>query len=154
MILITGAGLSGAVLARKYAEAGKKVLVVEKRNHIGGNCYDYINRDGILVPKYGPHFFHTNMDTVIEFVSRFSEWILYEHRVLSYVDGKLVPVPVNINTVNTLFDLDIKSEREMIAWLDENTIKTEKPANSEESAISRVGPVLYEKMFKSYTKKQ
>ncbi|MBN1647407.1 MAG: UDP-galactopyranose mutase [Spirochaetales bacterium] len=153
-VQIIGAGLSGAVLARKYAEAGKKVLVIEKRNHTGGNCYDFYDKAGLLVPLYGPHFFHTDLADVRDFVSHYCEWIPYEHRVLSHVDGKLVPVPVNINTVNILFGLHMKTEAEMKAWLDANTVHYDNPQNSEETAISRVGPVLYEKMFKNYTKKQ
>lgn len=155
MIVVIGAGISGAVIADRYArELNRKVLVLDKRSHLGGNCYDFVNDYGHLVPLYGPHFFHTNEKKVWDYVNRFSEWDTYEHRVLSYVDGKLVPVPVNIETVNTLFDLNIQSEAEMSRWLDDNCEKIENPVNSEESAISRVGKVLYEKMFKNYTKKQ
>lgn len=154
MILVVGAGISGSVIARQYAEAGKKVLIIEKRDHIGGNCFDFINDDGLLVPKYGPHLFHTNYEDVWAYVNRFSEWIPYEHRVLSSVDGKLVPVPVNITTVNGLFGLKIKTEDEMKKWLKNFVVPIADPKNSEESAISRVGPILYEKMFKNYTKKQ
>lgn len=154
-IVIIGAGISGATIAHRYAtEKNKKVLIIEKRDHIGGNCYDYYNEDGILVSKYGAHLFHTNLEDVWEYVNRFSEWCPYEHRVLSSVDGKLVPVPVNITTVNTLFRLHITSEEEMKEWLEQNTEKIENPQNSEEMALSLVGPVLYEKMFKHYTKKQ
>ncbi len=153
-IVIIGAGISGATLAERYASFGKRVLIVEKRDHIGGNCYDYENEDGILVSKYGAHLFHTNYGDVWEYVNRFSEWYPYEHRVLSFVDGKLVPVPVNIDTVNELFGTKIETEEEMQKWLDENTEKIENPKNSEESALRRVGKVLYEKMFKNYTKKQ
>jgi UDP-galactopyranose mutase len=154
MILIIGAGISGATIAERYATMGKKVLVLDKRHHIGGNCHDFYDDDGLLVPLYGPHFFHTNLEHVWEYVQRFSSWTPYEHRVLSSVDGKLVPVPVNITTVNEVFGLSLQSESEMKAWLDENTEKIANPANSEESAMSRVGRVLYEKMFKNYTKKQ
>ncbi|MGH7204434.1 MAG: UDP-galactopyranose mutase [Candidatus Levyibacteriota bacterium] len=154
-IIIVGAGISGATLAQQYAtECHKKVLILEKRDHIGGNCYDYRNEDGILVSKYGAHLFHTNFEDVWEYVNKFSQWTPYEHRVLSSVDGKLVPVPVNITTVNALLGLQIASEREMKQWLEENTQKFENPKNSEEMALSRVGPVLYEKMFKHYTQKQ
>lgn len=154
-ILIIGAGISGATIAERYANIkGSKVVIIEKRNHIGGNCYDFINNDGILVPLYGPHFFHTNFDDVWKYVNKFSEWIPYEHKVLSYVDKKLVPVPVNINTVNLIFGLNISSEDEMTKWLKDNVVKIDNPKNSEESALSRVGKILYEKMFKNYTKKQ
>jgi UDP-galactopyranose mutase len=154
-IIIVGAGISGATLAERYAtQQNKKVLIIEKRDHIGGNCYDYYNEDGILVSKYGAHLFHTNLEDVWEYVNQFSEWQKYEHRVLSSVDGKFVPVPVNITTVNTLLGLHITSEEEMKQWLEENTEKIENPRNSEEMALSLVGPVLYEKMFKHYTEKQ
>lgn len=154
MIVVIGAGISGAVIAERYASLGKRVIVVERREHIGGNCFDFYNRDGILVPLYGPHFFHTNSQRVWEYVNRFSEWQPYEHRVLSSVDGKLVPVPVNITTVNRIFGLSLRNESEMKTWLAENTERIDNPKNSEESAVSRVGRVLYEKMFKNYTKKQ
>lgn len=154
-IIVVGAGISGATLAERYAtKKNFKVLVIEKRDHVGGNCYDYYNEDGILVSKYGAHLFHTNYEDVWSYVQQFSEWYPYNHKVLSYVDGHLVPVPVNITTVNKLFGLNIKTEKEMAKWLEDNTDKIEKPSNSEESALRRVGKVLYEKMFKNYTKKQ
>jgi UDP-galactopyranose mutase len=153
-IIIIGAGISGAVLAERYANAGKKVLVIEKRNHIAGNCYDFIDENEILVSKYGAHLFHTNYEDVWEYVNRFSDWYPWEHKVLAKVDGQLVPIPVNITTVNKLFSLSIKSEQEMAAWLKDNTPEIENPADGEEAALAKVGPVLYEKMFKHYTKKQ
>jgi len=153
-IIIIGAGISGAVLAERYANAGKKVLVVEKRDHIAGNCYDYIDQNGILVSKYGAHLFHTNYQQVWDYVNRFSEWYKWEHKVLAKVDDALVPIPVNITTVNTLFGLSIHSEAEMEQWLKENSLDILEPVNGEEAALSKVGPVLYDKMFKHYTKKQ
>lgn len=153
-IVIIGAGISGAVLAEGYASLGKKVLVIEKRDHIGGNCYDYIDENRILVSKYGAHLFHTNHEDVWAYVNRFATWYNWEHRVLAHVDDKLVPIPVNIQTVNRLFDLNIRSEEEMIKWLDQNRPHIAHPKNGEEAALARVGPVLYEKMFRHYTKKQ
>jgi len=153
-IIIIGAGISGAVLAERYASIGKKVLVLEKRDHIGGNCYDYYNDDGILVSKYGAHLFHTNFEEVWEYVQRFIEWYPYEHKVVAKVDGKLVPVPVNITTVNELLGTNIKSEAEMLQWLDQNQVKNDDPKNGKEAAMARVGEVLYNKIFKNYTKKQ
>jgi UDP-galactopyranose mutase len=153
-ILIIGAGISGAVLAEKYASIGKKVLIIEKRNHIAGNCYDYIDDNGILVSKYGAHLFHTNEESVWKYVNQFSEWYPWEHKVIARVDEKTVPIPVNITTVNQLFDTKIESEAEMENWLQENRTPIEKPSNGEEAVLNRVGPVLYEKMFKHYTKKQ
>jgi len=153
-ILIIGAGISGSVLAERYASIGKKVLIIEKRNHIAGNCYDYIDQNQILVSKYGAHLFHTNEEDVWEYVNRFSEWYLWEHKVIARVDDKTVPIPVNITTVNELFNINITTEEEMQSWLEENRMPFEKPANGEEAVLNRVGSVLYEKMFKHYTKKQ
>lgn len=153
-IVIIGAGISGSVLAERYAVAGKKVLILEKRNHIGGNCYDYIDQNGILVSKYGAHLFHTQMEDVWDYVNRFSEWYSWEHRVLAKVDDQLVPIPVNINTVNKLFNLSISSEEEMIDWLENNRLPIAEPKNGKEAVLDKVGPILYEKMFRHYTKKQ
>lgn len=153
-IVIIGAGISGATLAERYANLGKKVLVIEKRDHIGGNCYDFYNSDGILISKYGAHLFHTNYPDVWEYVNKFSKWYTYEHKVLAKVEGQLVPVPVNITTVNKLLGLNIQNEGEMKAWLDTVQIKNSNPQNGEEAALARVGRVLYEKIFKNYTKKQ
>nr|MBF6607857.1 FAD-dependent oxidoreductase [Flavobacterium sp.] len=99
-IVIIGAGISGSVLARQYAEKGKSVVILEKRDHIAGNCYDYIDENGILVSKYGAHLFHTNEEDVWKYVNRFSDWYPWEHKVVARVDGQLVPIPVNITTVN------------------------------------------------------
>jgi UDP-galactopyranose mutase len=153
-IVIVGAGISGAVLAERYASIGKKVLVIEKRDHIAGDCYDYYNEDGILVSKYGAHLFHTNFEDVWEYVQKFSDWYKYEHKVLAKVDGKLVPVPANITTVNMLLGENIQNEEEMKNWLEKNTVHYDNPQNGKEAALSRVGKLLYEKIFKNYTKKQ
>lgn len=153
-IVVIGAGISGATLAERYAKLGQKVLVLEKRDHIGGNCYDFYNDDGILVSKYGAHLFHTNFEDVWHYVNKFSRWYPHEHHVLAKVDGKLVPIPVNITTVNRLFNLKITTEEEMRNFLDQVQIKNPDPRNGEEAALARVGNVLYEKMFKHYTKKQ
>lgn len=153
-IIIIGAGISGSVLAERYANAGKKVLIIEKRNHIAGNCYDYIDENGILVSKYGAHLFHTNYQEVWDYVNRFSDWYHWEHKVLAKVDGQLVPIPVNITTVNKIFGLSLTTQKEMEVWLKDNCEDIEQPANGEEAALAKVGPVLYEKIFKHYTKKQ
>jgi len=154
-IVIVGAGISGATLAERFAnKLNKKVLVLEKREHIGGNCYDHIDEAGILVSKYAAHIFHTSYEDVWQYVNKFSRWHPYFHKVLSKVDGKLVPIPVNITTVNTLFNLSLKNEEEMKSWLAGQVVKIDHPKNGEESALSRVGPILYEKMFKNYTTKQ
>jgi len=154
-IVVVGSGISGATIAERYARIlNKKVLVIEKRDHIGGNCYDFYNDTGILVSKYGAHLFHTNDEHVWKYLQMFSSWRPYVHTVLSSVDGMLVPVPVNITTVNLLFGLHIQSEEEMREWLATQIVAIKHPANSEESALSRVGKTLYEKLFKNYTLKQ
>ncbi len=153
-IVIVGAGISGAVLAQCYATMGKKVLVLEKRDHIAGNCYDYIDENGILVSKYGAHLFHTNDEDVWQYVNRFAQWYEWEHKVLAKVDGQLVPIPVNITTVNKLFGLALETEGQMLQWLQANKIPIANPGNGHEAVISKVGPELYEKMFRHYTKKQ
>lgn len=154
-IVVVGAGISGATIAERYANLkNAKVLVIEKRNHIGGNCFDYYDENGILVAKYGPHYFHTNDETTWKYVSKFTEWIPYEHRVLGVVDGKKVPIPININTVNSLFNTKITTPAEMVSWLNQERIPISNPQNSEEVALSLIGQRLYEKIFKGYTTKQ
>lgn len=154
-IIVVGAGISGATIAERYSNLlSKKVLVIEKRNHIGGNCYDFYDKAGILIPLYGPHFFHTNDYEVINYLSNFTQWQKYEHRVLAYVEGKLVPVPININTVNILFKENIKNEKQMIRWLKKETVKISNPKNSQDVALFQVGERLYKKIFESYTLKQ
>ncbi|MFA5155467.1 MAG: UDP-galactopyranose mutase [Patescibacteria group bacterium] len=154
-IIVVGAGISGCVIAERFSNiSNKKVLVLEKRDHIGGNCYDYVDSNNILVSKYGAHLFHTNYDDVWEYVNMFGDWIAYKHKVLSFVDNQLVPVPVNIKTVNTLLNLNMTTEEEMVEWLNEHRLNINNPKNSEEAALSRVGEFLYNKLFKNYTKKQ
>lgn len=153
-VLIIGCGLSGAVLAERLASIGKKVLIIDKRDHIGGNCYDYVDENGILINKYGAHLFHTNNETVWDYVNRFSDWIKYEHSVVGSVDGKLVPIPVNIDTVNLLLDAKIDDSKQMEDWLQENANVYDTPQNGKEAAINRVGEKLYDKIFHHYTKKQ
>jgi len=153
-ILVVGAGISGAVIAERYASIGKKVLVVDKRPHIAGNCYDYVDENGILMSKYGAHLFHTNDESVWKYVNRFSEWYKWEHKVLARVDEKLVPIPVNIDTVNLLFNQSISSEAEMKKWLEDHKLTIDNPQNGKEAVLAKVGPELYEKMFRHYTKKQ
>lgn len=153
-VVVVGSGISGCVLAERFANLGKKVLVIERREHIGGNCFDYINKIGIRVPKYGPHFFHTNNEKVFKYMSKFTDWLPYEHRVLSFVDGSYIPIPINISTINTLLNLNIKDEVEMKEYLKSVIVAINNPSNSEEVALSTVGKMLYEKLFKNYTKKQ
>jgi len=155
--LIVGAGFSGATLAERIATElpGKTVLIIDKRNHIGGNCYDEIDLEtGILVSKYGAHLFHTNSPKVWEYVNRFSRWVRYDHKVLAQVGGTLVPVPVNQETINTVFNENLQTPEEVRTWLATKQILTPNPKNSEETALSRVGPELYELLFKPFTIKQ
>jgi UDP-galactopyranose mutase len=156
MWLIVGAGLSGAVMAQKIATLGHRVRVIDKRDHIGGNCYDFIDKEtGIRMNKYGAHLFHTDDQGVWEYINRFCKWVRWEHRVLSMVEGQYVPVPVNITTVNMLVDgANLKDSQEMRTWLDQNVIKCDHIVNSEQMGESRVGRELYLKMFRPYTIKQ
>ncbi len=152
--VIVGAGFAGSVLAERLtSEGGKKVLLIDKRNHIGGNAYDYFNEDGILIHKYGPHIFHTNSPDVFNYLSKFTRWRPYEHRVLASVDNKLLPIPINLDTVNKLYGYNFTSEElvEYFARIGEpvSTIRT-----SEDVVVSQVGRDLYEKFFRGYTRKQ
>jgi len=155
-ILIVGAGLSGAVIAREAAEKGVSVLVVDKRDHIAGNVYDYVDLEtGIRVSKYGAHLFHTNDEGVWEYVKRFGSWKRWDHRVIADLSGTYVPIPVNINTVNSVFNLSISASSEMDEWLKAERVSLDgSPSNSEEVALSRVGSRLYNTFFKEYTVKQ
>ena len=155
-VVIIGCGLSGIVMADQFVNKyDYKILIIDKRNHIGGNCYDYVDeKTGVLMNKYGAQLFHTNDDDVYNYVTSFSKWIKWEHKVLGKIDDKYLPIPVNITTVNNIFNLNIKSSNEMDIWLKNNQIKYEKIKNGEEMAKSRVGEILYDKIFKHYTYKQ
>ncbi|HYJ63776.1 MAG TPA: UDP-galactopyranose mutase, partial [Parafilimonas sp.] len=151
--LIVGAGFAGSVLAERLAsQLHKKVLIIEKRNHIAGNAYDYYNKDGILIHKYGPHIFHTNSKKVFDYLSQFTPWRPYEHKVLASVDGQLVPIPINVNTINKLYCLNLSCNdaEKFLALKAEHVhrIKT-----SEDVVVSKVGRELYEKFFQGYTRK-
>jgi UDP-galactopyranose mutase len=152
--LIVGAGFAGSVLAERLARGlGKKVLVVDRRPHIGGNAYDHYDDAGILVHKYGPHIFHTANLEVFEYLSRFTEWRNYQHRVLAWVDGQLVPIPINLDTINKLYGTNLSSAqmKEFLAARAENV---EPIRTSEDVVVSKVGRELYEKFFRGYTRKQ
>jgi UDP-galactopyranose mutase len=152
--LIVGAGFAGAVLAERLAnQAGKKVLIVDKRNHIGGNTYDFYNEAGILVHKYGPHIFHTNSKEIFDYLGKFTTWRPYEHKVLASVDGMLVPIPINQNTINKLYGLQLSSS-EVDQFLASRAETKDRIITSEDVVVSKVGRELYEKFFKGYTKKQ
>lgn len=152
--MIVGAGFAGATMARLIAEElGKKVLIVDRRPHIGGNAYDYYNDAGILVHKYGPHIFHTNSEKVYQFLSRFTEWRPYQHRVLASVEGQLVPLPINLDTVNQLYGMQL-DQQGVIKYLDSVRQPDLAVRNSRDIIIKQVGEDLYNKFFKQYTKKQ
>jgi UDP-galactopyranose mutase len=152
--LIVGAGFAGCVLAERLAsDSGKRVLIVDKRAHIGGNAYDTYNDDGILVHPYGPHIFHTNSADVFQYLSQFTRWRFYEHRVLASVDGKLLPMPINLDTINLLYDLNLTSD-EMTEFLALRAEHRDTIRTSEDVVVSKIGRELYEKFFKGYTHKQ
>src|SRR3954451_4811051 len=152
--LVVGAGFAGAVVAERMARVyGKKVLVVDRRSHVGGNAYDHLNEDGILVHRYGPHIFHTNSEQVFRYLSQFTSWRPYEHRVLASVDGKLVPVPINLDTVNLLYGLNLTSEQ-LETFFAVRAESRPSIRTSEDVVVSKVGRDLYEKLFRNYTRKQ
>ena len=151
--LIVGAGFAGSVLAERLANVSeKKVLIVDQRDHIGGNAFDYFNKDGILIHKYGPHIFHTNSRKVFDYLNQFTAWRQYEHRVLASVDGQLVPMPINLNTINKLYSLHLNSY-ELEAFFESRAEKLSRIVTSEDVVVSRVGRELYEKFFRGYTRK-
>lgn len=152
--LIVGAGFAGSVLAERLAKVGKKILLVDRRNHIGGNAYDEYNSDGILIHKYGPHIFHTNCDRIFKYLSQFTEWRFYEHKVLAHVDNMLVPIPINRTTVNKLYQLNLQSDDDVEAFFAGKAEKRELVRTSEDVVVNRVGRELYEKFFRNYTRKQ
>jgi UDP-galactopyranose mutase len=152
--LVVGAGFAGSVLAERLAcGANKKVLICDKRNHIGGNAYDHYNEAGILVHKYGPHIFHTNSTEVCEDLSRFTDWRPYEHRVRANVDGMSLPFPINLDTINRLYGTDLRAAglTDFFASLAEPTGKIN---TSEDVVVSRIGRELYKKFYRGYTRKQ
>ena len=151
---VVGAGLAGAVLAERLANGmGKRVLVIDKRNHVAGNTFDYYDEAGILVHKYGPHIFHTNSAEVVQYLSKFTDWRNYEHRVLASVDGMLLPIPINLDTINQLYDLTLDAAG-MQKFLAQRAEAPARIRTSEDIVVSRVGRELYEKFFRNYTRKQ
>jgi len=151
--LVVGAGFAGSVIAERLASSGQRVLIIDRRSHIGGNAYDCINQDGLLIHVYGPHIFHTNSEQVVAYLSRFTDWHPYEHRVLSSVDGKLFPIPINIDTVNRYFQVDLDAAG-VVSLLSQLAETPEHIRTSEEAIVSRVGRELYNQFFKNYTRKQ
>lgn len=152
--LIVGCGFAGSVLAERLAtQLDKKVLIIDRRSHVGGNAYDCYNEHGILVHKYGPHIFHTNSKEIFMYLSRFTQWRPYEHHVLASVDGQLVPIPINLNTINALYNLDLDTSS-VTDYLKSRSENITPVATAEDVVVNSVGKDLYEKFFKTYTKKQ
>jgi UDP-galactopyranose mutase len=152
--LIVGAGFAGSVMAERLAaDAGQKVLVVDRRPHIAGNAFDHYDDSGILVHRYGPHIFHTNSREVFDYLSRFTDWRPYQHRVQAWVDGQLVPIPINLDTVNKLYGLSLTSF-ELEKFFKSVAEPRAEIKTSEDVIVSKVGRELYEKFFRNYTRKQ
>ncbi|MBP9743237.1 MAG: UDP-galactopyranose mutase [Burkholderiales bacterium] len=152
--IIVGAGFAGATLAERLARGlNKKILLIDKRAHIGGNAYDCLDAAGVLIHKYGPHIFHTNCERIFEYLSQFTSWRKYEHKVLGYVDNKLLPIPINLTTLNQLYKLNMTSAEAEI-FLKSKAEPIEKIMTSADVVISKIGTELYEKFFRGYTRKQ
>jgi UDP-galactopyranose mutase len=152
--LVVGAGFAGSVIARQLAEQrDESVLVIDRRPHVGGNAYDRYDRAGVLIHQYGPHIFHTNSQAIFDFLSQFTDWRPYEHRVLAHVDNQLLPIPINLDTVNRLYGLSLNSE-ELERWFAEQAEPVDEIKTSEDVVVSKVGRDLFQKFFEGYTKKQ
>jgi UDP-galactopyranose mutase len=151
--LVVGAGFAGATIAQRLAaDSGKKVIICDKRPHIGGNAYDHYDDAGILVHRYGPHIFHTNSRDVFDYLSAFTEWRPYQHRVRASVDGQLVPIPINLDTVNQLYGTSMTSSA-LEAFFQSVAEAVPSIRTSEDVIVARVGRELYEKFFRNYTRK-
>ena len=153
-VMVVGAGFAGAVMAEQLASAGFKVLVVDRRPHVAGNAYDRRDDAGLLIHQYGPHIFHTNSDDVFAYLSRFTQWRPYEHRVLASVGEQLVPMPINRTTLNMLYDAELETEDDVEAFLAARAEPVEPIRTSADVVISRVGQELYRTFFRGYTRKQ
>ncbi len=158
--LVVGAGFAGSILAERLAsQRGERVLVVDRRDHIAGNAYDHLDAAGVLIHRYGPHIFHTNSEQVFAHLSRFTEWRPYEHRVLAKVrspatgQDMLVPMPINLETINRLYGLSL-TEDEVEGWLATRAEHVAQLRTSEDVVVSKVGRELYELFFRGYTRKQ
>ncbi len=153
--LIVGAGFAGSVLAERLAAGlGKRVLVIDRRPHIAGNAYDHHDEAGVLVHRYGPHIFHTNSQRIVDYLSRFTQWRPYEHRVLAVVDEQEVPIPINRTTLNALYGLDLQSDEEAERYLASRAEPVDDIRTSEDVVVNQIGRELYEKFFRGYTRKQ
>lgn len=152
-ILVVGAGFSGSVLAERLANYGLEVVITDKRPHIGGNAYDTLDPNGVLMHPYGPHIFHTNSQRVADYLSQFTEWRPYEHHVLAKVGEQFVPIPINIDTVNRVYGLNL-TEETIQGFYDGVRESRAQIRTSEDVVVNAVGRDLYEKFFRGYTRKQ
>ncbi len=153
--LVVGAGYAGAILAERLtSQLGQRVLVVDRREHVAGNAYDYVDEHGVLVHKYGPHIFHTNAMSVVDYLSRFTDWRPYEHRVVARVRGQLLPIPINRTTINALYGLDLRTDADVEAFYAERREPVALMRTSEDAVVAKVGRELYELFFRGYTRKQ
>mgnify|MGYP003575332895 CR=1 FL=1 len=153
--LVVGAGFAGSVIAERLAsQHDAKVLVIDRRPHVGGNAYDHVDEAGVLIHQYGPHIFHTNSDEIVDYLSQFTRWRPYEHRVLAHVRDQLVPIPINRTTLNKLFGLSLETDEEAAAYLASRAEPVESVQTSEDVVVSAVGRELYELFFQGYTRKQ
>jgi UDP-galactopyranose mutase len=153
--LVVGAGYAGAVMAERLASrCGHSVLVVDRRPHIAGNAHDYLDENGVRVHAYGPHIFHTNARGVVDYLSSFTDWRPYEHRVVAKVGEQLLPMPINRTTVNRLYGLDLRTDEEVEAFYAQRAADVDYVRTSEDAVVSKVGWDLYEKFFRGYTRKQ
>ena len=153
--LVVGAGYAGSIMAEQLvSRCGQRVLVVDKRDHVAGNAFDYFDEHGVLVHRHGPHIFHTNSQRVVDYLSRFTEWRPYEHRVLASVDGKNLPIPINRTTINLLYGLELTTDEEVEDFLARRAEPVKRVRTSEDVVVAKVGRELYEKFFRGYTRKQ
>ncbi|MGA2571989.1 MAG: UDP-galactopyranose mutase [Terracidiphilus sp.] len=152
-VLVVGAGFAGSVVAQRLADAGRQVLVIDKREHIAGSAYDEFDAHGVLVHRYGPHIFHTNSERVWNYLSQFTQWTPYEHRVLAKVGDQLVPFPINQTTINRLYGLDLDEEG-VRRFLEQVREPRTELRTSEDVVLNAVGADLCRKLFRNYTRKQ
>lgn len=152
-VLVVGAGFSGSVMARRLADAGRQVVIYERRPHVAGNAFDELDAHGIRIHRYGPHLFHTNSQAVFDFLSRFTEWHPYEHHVMARLDGRYLPMPINVDTINQLYGLDL-DEPGIQAFLERVREKRMPIRTSEDVVLNAVGRDLCDKFFRGYTRKQ
>lgn len=153
--LIVGAGFSGCVLAERLSSIGKKILLIDKRDHIGGNCYDYIDDAGVLIHKYGPHYFRTNSKEIYNYLSNFTNFIKHKYKVKIKIKNKIYTFPINMTTLEEFFNIKFNCKKELQKFLDLKRDKSiTNPKNAEEQVLMNIGKELYESFYKGYTEKQ